>query len=767
MKTTLLTLLTTISLLAFANLGFAQSSGSDIFVESFDSAASTEGWTAAGDAAGRASEATLEWAETAGVSGSGALRMGGVNADGEGGRAYIFEKVFTDIDFGGKTNVRVSISVKTEALEGTNVFVLTDIAGSIVQRNDGIIAELNGNEFTTFTFDHTAISASANAVKVQFNLAAGAAANLGGTIFVDDIKVSENTGGGGGSSFDSGLLTNGDFELGNDGSWFGNALNILTEGGNSYNFADVAAAGNAYDVNLSQGVAIENGKTYTLKFNASTGAGTSRTLIAGIGLNEGDFAAATETITLTDQTQTFTLTLTATFGSANSRVLFDMGADVGIVVIDNVTLIEGTPPTSSEELLTNGDFELGNDGSWTGNALNILTEGDNSYNFADVATAGNAFDVNLSQVVAITSGETYTLKFDASTGAGATRTMIAGIGLNEGDFAAAVETVNLTDQNQTFTLTLTANFGSANSRVLFDMGADVGIVVIDNVSLVQGSGGSSGETSAPTTSAPTPPSRNAADVISLFSDAYTNVNVSSFATEWSEGTTASNVEVAAGDLVKMYDFVNFAGIQLENAIDLTDFTHMHFDYWVGDASVAAGAILSPKLSNHANLAGETSAIESTNPVSVAGEWVSFDVALDNFTDAFGNGVLDRQSVLQIILGTAGTLDKVYIDNMYFYKNASTNIDAPTELPTKFVLKQNYPNPFNPTTTISYSIPTAGQVQMDVFNLQGQRVATLVDRFQNAGSHVVNFDASNLASGVYTYRLISGNNVLINKMTLIK
>src|SRR6056297_169751 len=171
------------------------------------------------------------------------------------------------------------------------------------------------------------------------------------------------------------------------------------------------------------------------------------------------------------------------------------------------------------ELLTNGDFEDGRT-SWTDTAGEIRTEGDNSFFFADVAMAGNPFDVNLSQVVEITQDENYILTFDASTGAGNTRTMIAGIGLNEGPFTANTETVTLTDETQTFTLELTATFGLANSRVLFDMGAETGVVVIDNVSLVMGGDGTPvEETAAPETAAPTPPSRDAEGVISVYSDA--------------------------------------------------------------------------------------------------------------------------------------------------------------------------------------------------------------------------------------------------------
>ncbi len=147
-------------------------------------------------------------------------------------------------------------------------------------------------------------------------------------------------------------------------------------------------------------------------------------------------------------------------------------------------------------LVANGDFNNGTTG-WSGNALDVRTEGGNSFNFADVGTAGNAFDVNLSYVLEITDGSTYELSFTASTATG-TRTMLAGIGLNEGAFTSATETVTLTSTNQLFTYELTASgFGSANSRVLFDMGADVGIVVIDNVSLVETSSGGGGGGSKP------------------------------------------------------------------------------------------------------------------------------------------------------------------------------------------------------------------------------------------------------------------------------
>lgn len=97
----------------------------------------------------------------------------------------------------------------------------------------------------------------------------------------------------------------------------------------------------------------------------------------------------------------------------------------------------------------------------------------------------------------------------------------------------------------------------------------------------------------------------------------------------------------------------------------------------------------------------------------------------------------------------------------------SDVEDGEQLNYTFELAQNYPNPFNPTTTINYSIPTNGLVTLKVFNILGQEVKTLVNKEQIAGIHKVSFDASQLASGVYIYRLSSGNFVNSKKMLLIK
>jgi len=104
----------------------------------------------------------------------------------------------------------------------------------------------------------------------------------------------------------------------------------------------------------------------------------------------------------------------------------------------------------------------------------------------------------------------------------------------------------------------------------------------------------------------------------------------------------------------------------------------------------------------------------------------------------------------------------------FSGKTATNVDeAVSQLPTNFKLEQNYPNPFNPSTAINFTLPAAGNTVLEVFDIQGRLVSTLVNRELFSGQHSINFDASNLSSGVYIYRLRAGDFSLTRKMTLIK
>lgn len=108
------------------------------------------------------------------------------------------------------------------------------------------------------------------------------------------------------------------------------------------------------------------------------------------------------------------------------------------------------------------------------------------------------------------------------------------------------------------------------------------------------------------------------------------------------------------------------------------------------------------------------------------------------------------------------------NNSSIYTNKDFTSDiAATELPNEFQLAQNYPNPFNPSTTIVFSIPVQGMVELKVFDLLGQEVKTLVNEIQQAGTHRVSFNAVNLSSGIYFYTIKYNNLLQSRKMTLIK
>ena len=97
----------------------------------------------------------------------------------------------------------------------------------------------------------------------------------------------------------------------------------------------------------------------------------------------------------------------------------------------------------------------------------------------------------------------------------------------------------------------------------------------------------------------------------------------------------------------------------------------------------------------------------------------------------------------------------------------SSVNEQGNLPEKYTLSQNYPNPFNPNTTISYSIPTSEFVVMKVFNAKGQEVKTLVNEQQPSGQYEVQFNESNLASGIYFYRIKAGSFIDTKKMILLR
>ncbi|MCS7013261.1 MAG: T9SS type A sorting domain-containing protein [Chloroherpetonaceae bacterium] len=140
-----------------------------------------------------------------------------------------------------------------------------------------------------------------------------------------------------------------------------------------------------------------------------------------------------------------------------------------------------------------------------------------------------------------------------------------------------------------------------------------------------------------------------------------------------------------------------------------------------------------------------------------------------------NGRLDNEGLVgadylvnfpaTIPVGSTATVRAVFAGGNASLSAPERDLSAPVA--RQYRLEQNYPNPFNPSTTIRFSIPTAENVQLDVFDVLGRKVATLVDQRLAAGTYTVQFNATNLSSGMYFYRISAGNFRQTMKMMLVK
>jgi hypothetical protein len=106
-------------------------------------------------------------------------------------------------------------------------------------------------------------------------------------------------------------------------------------------------------------------------------------------------------------------------------------------------------------------------------------------------------------------------------------------------------------------------------------------------------------------------------------------------------------------------------------------------------------------------------------------------------------------------------------NFARYNENITGIISEKGAPSGYSLSQNYPNPFNPTTTIEFSIPQAGNISLKLFDVIGNEVTIIANEYLNSGNYNVNFNGSELASGVYIYRIQVNDFVSSKKLMLLK
>lgn len=153
-------------------------------------------------------------------------------------------------------------------------------------------------------------------------------------------------------------------------------------------------------------------------------------------------------------------------------------------------------------------------------------------------------------------------------------------------------------------------------------------------------------------------------------------------------------------------------------------------------------------------------------VAINDEWQEFTYTFTN--DGHAEDFNDTEGRMPLHFGFDGNVDQIiYVDDVKLVRLSSTSTPT-TDTPVSFSLEQNYPNPFNPTTNISYEINQSGPVTLEVFNVLGKQVATLVNgQIQPAGTYTVSFDAGNLSSGVYMYRLSAQGHAITRTMMLTK
>jgi hypothetical protein len=156
-------------------------------------------------------------------------------------------------------------------------------------------------------------------------------------------------------------------------------------------------------------------------------------------------------------------------------------------------------------------------------------------------------------------------------------------------------------------------------------------------------------------------------------------------------------------------------------------------------------------------------------------WFAVDVTTKALVDSFTWQPNDNEGELARAIdfspdGTiayAGTFE-VSTAKIQKFINGEVSVEKLTGvLPTQFELNQNYPNPFNPTTTISFEMPKDGMVRLEIYDILGREVKSLINEYKQAGSYKITFDAAELTSGTYIYTLRAGRYQESKKMTVLK
>lgn len=352
------------------------------------------------------------------------------------------------------------------------------------------------------------------------------------------------------------------------------------------------------------------------------------------------------------------------------------------------------------------------------------------------------------------------------------KTVISDVGIkfasSSGASTGEIKVPNtLINQWEELTFDFSTRIGETNDQIIvfpdFNLAGRTAdnVILFDNITF-------SPQVAIPEPDQPAPtPNFAAADVISLFSNAYTNVPVDTWSASWDQADVAD--VMIDGNATKLYSNLVYAGIEFTSqTINATAMTHFHMDIWTADPTALPTAFKIKLVDFGANgvwsggddVEHELTFDANSTPPLVSNAWIGFDIPLANFTNLTTVGHL-----AQLII--SGTLSTVYVDNIYFHSGGSAN-GGHTQAPVPAVLGDCRPNPFKPDTTIEYQIEKSAQVSLKVYDLKGRLVETLVDGYQPADSYSRIWNAETAPSGVYFYRLtVNGVPVASKRMTLLK
>ena len=287
--------------------------------------------------------------------------------------------------------------------------------------------------------------------------------------------------------------------------------------------------------------------------------------------------------------------------------------------------------------------------------------------------------------------------------------------------------VDLTAQN-------TANIDlSTVTQFLIDPSTDGGTFFIDNWYFANV------PEPGPSTSAPTPPARNAADVISLYSDAYTDV-ASNFDAGWCGANSVSEISVA-GNATTAYLGNACQGIVLNAGVDASAFTNLHVDIYIEAGTDLTSSVFNLKFVNQpGGGALEMNLNVASSPALIAGQWLSVDLTVDltNFTGFKEFGI------------TSNLNNKVWYDNLYAYKGTPLGIN---EVNSFSVV--TYPNPVENTLNVSAGISIDS---VSIFDITGREVLRAKPNATAFG-----LDVADLNKGLYLVTVKAGKQELTTKL----